>query len=82
MRRAERPLGARVLARGLRHPKHHMRMPGIDLMHAREVVLRSSSRIGVVMDGEPRRLSGPIGGRVQDHALKVVMAKEEGEPEG
>ncbi|MDP9348847.1 MAG: hypothetical protein M3P24_06865, partial [Gemmatimonadota bacterium] len=46
--------------------------PALEVLHARQVLIRARRRIGVTLDGEVLRARSPVFVAVQDEALRVV----------
>jgi diacylglycerol kinase family enzyme len=60
--------------------------PALEVIHARSLLIHSSERIGVTLDGEVMRMNGPVFIGVIDRGLRVTVpdphAEEAGGSEG
>jgi diacylglycerol kinase family enzyme len=72
-----------VVGLSFRFLRHLMRRdrpvqdPALEVIHARSLLIHSAERIGVTMDGEVRRLEGPVFIGVVDRALRVAVGEAE-----
>lgn len=64
----------------LRRGRRPIQDPALEILHARQLVIKGDHRIGVTLDGEVLRCQPPILIALQDEALRVVRgpAPEEG----
>lgn len=73
-------LMARILAQ-VRLRDQPIRDPGLEVLHARQLLIHSQRRIGVTLDGEVMRCDPPILIGVADGALRVVAPGSAGSSE-
>jgi diacylglycerol kinase family enzyme len=62
----------------LRRRDRPVEVPGLEVLHARRVLIRGRRRVGVTLDGEVTRCAPPVFLAVQDDALKVVTGEGDG----
>jgi diacylglycerol kinase family enzyme len=60
----------------LRRRDRPVDVPGLEVLHARQLVIRARKRVGVTLDGEVMRCETPLFLAIQDEAIAVVTGEE------